>query len=240
MTLKFRLFLIMLVMSQTINGKEYSTTDLEQIRNQQIDIIRKDKGNVAAICELVCADALLCEEYHKDMGPYWLNAGLCHEICRYMPAIIEMGDNLVMAENVCERAAQALWHHPRLKLRLLMLQRDAIIAQGGDRADDAEMGIDELSAEISQLQLNILAADQGRWDDIVDSGHLKRDPVEWTEAFEDAISDAQAKANKRLEDAPRCMGFCFAWWGELADILLRDYKIRWRSPQVMNPRVMFD
>lgn len=227
-------------MSQTIDGKELEVADLEAIRLQQLEIIEKDKGNVDAICELVCADALLCDEYPKDQGPQWRNAELCREIARYMPSIIELGDRCAMAENVLAYATDNLWDHPRLKLRLLNMQRDAVIAQGGDRAEDAEMGIDELSREITILELNILAADQERWDDIVETGHLRRDPVEWSADYEDAISEAQAKAEHRLADTPRGMGFCFAWWHELADILLTDYGITWRSPSQMNPRVMFD
>ena len=45
-------------MSQTIEGKEYTAADLEEIRIRQLDILAKDKGNSDAICELVCADAL--------------------------------------------------------------------------------------------------------------------------------------------------------------------------------------
>lgn len=234
------LILTTLIMSQKIDGKEYDIADIEQIRRQQLDILQKDKGNIEAICELVCADALLCEEYPKGMGPHWLNTGLCNEICYYIPGILELPDNLIMAENVCARAAENLWEHPRLKVKLLMLQRDAIIEQGGERAEDSELGIDDLSAEIRQLQLNIIAADEERWDDIVDTGHLKHDPVEWTAAYEQVISEAQAKADKKLKDIPRGIGFCFAWWHELADILLNDYGIRWRSPQQMNPNVIFD
>ena len=227
-------------MSQTIDGKEYGISELETIRLQQLDILKKEQGNIDAICELVCADALLCEEYPKDMGPQWLNSDLCKEICRYMPAVLEIPDKLMMAENVCDRAADQLWSHPRLKLRLLEYQREAIIAQGDCRSENAEMGIDDLSKEITRLQLNILAADQGRWDDITETRHLKRDPIEWSAAYEDIISEAQAKANKKLRGFPRGMGFCHAYWPTLQRILLNDYKINWRHPGQMNPGVLFD
>lgn len=235
------LALLSIFMNPTIDNKEYSIAELEQIRSQQLDILNKDKGNANAICELVCANALLCEAYCQDFGPQWRNAELCREICRYIPSIIdETPDSRVMAENVCERAAEHLFDHPRLKVRLLSLQRDAIIEQGGERAEDAEMGIDELSAKMMQMQLNIIAADQERWNDIVNEGYLKSDPIEWSEDYERVISDAQAKADERLKDVPRGMGFCYSWWHELAEILLNDYDIRWRSPKVMNPGVMFD
>lgn len=227
-------------MSQTIDGVEYTIKDLEKIRKEQLEILKKDPANSDAICELVCADALLCEEYPKDFGPHWRNAALCREICRYMPAIIDSGQNLAMAENVCARAAESLFDHPRLKLRLLEYQKEAIEEQGGDRAEDAEMSIDDLSQEITRLQLNILAADQKRWNNITQTGHLRKDPIEWSAEFENCISEAQQKADKALRNVPRGMGFCFAWWTTLRDILLKDYGITWRSPAQMNPRVMFD
>lgn len=223
-----------------IDGKEYGISELEEVRKMQLDILSKDAGNADAACELVCADALLCEEYNRECGVNWRNAALCREIARYMPSIIELGDKLTLAVNVCARAADSLFDHPRLKLRLLMLQHEAVEARGGDEADDAEEGLDELSREIAALQLNIIAADQKRWNDITESGYLRHDPVEWTEAYEDVIAEAQQKADERLKDVPRGMGFCFAWWHELADILMKDYGIRWRSPGLMNPRVHFD
>ena len=129
-------------MAQEIDGKIYHIADLEEIRRQQLDILAKDAGNAEAICELVCADALLCEEYVMDFGPAWKNAALCREIVKYMPAIIEFEDKRVIAGNVCHRASEALYNHPRLKLRLMELARDAIIGLSDDRADDLEMGID--------------------------------------------------------------------------------------------------
>lgn len=221
-------------MSCTIDGKEYGIADLEKIRSQQLDILAKDKGNSEAICELVCADALLCEEYVKDFGPSWKNVELCREIVRYVPAIIEQGDSLAMAYNVCGRAAEMLFNHPRLKLELLMLQREA------SQDENADLGIDDLSQEIRRIQLNIIAADQERWSDIKETGHLRRDPVEWTAEYEDVIAEAEAKANAELADVPRGMGFCFAWWHTLAVILKKDYNIDWRSPAQMNPQVLFD
>lgn len=221
-------------MSQTIDGKEYGIPELEEIRRQQLDILSKDKGNSDAICELVCADALLCEEYVRDFGPSWKNEALCYEIVRYMPSIIEEGSHMSMAYNVCGRAAEVLFNHPRLKLDLLMLQSDA------SDDEDTELGIDELSAEIARLQFNIMAADSGRFNEIIETGHLRRDPVEWTAEFENVIAEAEAKADAELTDVPRGMGFCFAWWHTLATILKRDYNIDWRSPAQMNPQVHFD
>lgn len=227
-------------MAQNIDGNTYTASDLQRMRNEQLDILKKDPGNADAICELVCADALLCKENVMDFGPSWLNPPLCREIAKYMPAIIDGGGREQLAINVCQMAAEHLYNQPRLKLKLMELQRDAIIALGGDDAEDAEMGIDELSDEISYYRLNIMAADEERLSDIEQRGHLRHDPVEWTSKYEYAIPEAEAKAAHRLSEHPRGMGFCFAWWYELADILRTDYGIEWRSPSSMNPRVHFD
>lgn len=227
-------------MSQTIEGKEYTAADLEEIRIRQLDILAKDKGNSDAICELVCADALLCKENVMDFGPSWLNPPLCREIAKYMPAIIDGGGREQLAINVCQIAAEHLFHHPRLKLELLELQREAVIALAGEDAEDAEMGIDDLSVEINRYRHNIMAADLGNLDDIEPSGLLRSDHVEWTAEFENAIDAAESKAAEQLKDTPRGMGFCFAWWHVLVDILKTDYSIIWHSPSQMNPHVVFD
>lgn len=227
-------------MAQEIDGKIYTTADLEEIRRQQIDILKKDAGNADAICELVCANALLCEEYMIDFGPAWKNAALCREIAKYIPALIECEERRVIAANVCHRARAALYNHPRLSLRLMELERDAIIELNDEQAENLEMGIDPLNAEITRYSLNIMAADQKRFDDIENDGHLRKDPIEWTAEYEEAIDRAEEKAHAELANEPRGMGFCFSYWPTLQRILFRDYGIRWRSPAEMNPGVIFD
>lgn len=216
--------------------------NLEEYREQLIKQLHyTGPKTIDAMCELVCASALLCEKNVRDSGPFWDNPELCRTIAYYMPEIIGHHDKLTMAENVCARASECLYDHPRLKLRLLMLQRDAIEARGDSSGEDADMGIDELSQEITWLQLNIMAADRGDFDAINDNrGHLRHDPVEWTREYEDIIALAQRDAAERLADTPRGMGFCFAWWGALQDALLRIYHIHWRTPKEMNPGVLFD
>ena len=36
------------------------------------------------------------------------------------------------------------------------------------------------------------------------------------------------------------MGFCFAYWHTKREVLSDDYGIEWRSPNIMNPGVIFD
>ena len=69
--------------------------------------------------------------------------------------------------------------------------------------------------------------------------HLLFDPIERTLEWEVNIYDAEEETYKRLGDTPRCMGFCFEYWANLRDVMA-EKGIEWKSPHIMNPRVMFD
>lgn len=68
---------------------------------------------------------------------------------------------------------------------------------------------------------------------------LKYDPVEDTDGYLAVIDEVERRLYKKLKNQPRGMGFCFEYWSAKRD-LLAEYGIEWRSPGVMNPRVMFD
>ena len=68
---------------------------------------------------------------------------------------------------------------------------------------------------------------------------LKSDPVEWTAEYEAVIDEADHEAYQHLKDSPRGMGFCFGYWAEKRNALARR-GIEWKSPNILNPRVMFD
>ncbi len=69
--------------------------------------------------------------------------------------------------------------------------------------------------------------------------HLLFDPVERTEQYEEVIQEVEAECDAALAGIPRGMGFCFAYWIEKRRILA-EHGIEWRSPALMNPRVIFD
>lgn len=71
-------------------------------------------------------------------------------------------------------------------------------------------------------------------------GHLRRDPVEYTERWEDIIYDVEDELEQRFKGERRHMGFCYRFWHEKADLLREKYGIIWHSPAVMNPSVHFD
>ena len=69
--------------------------------------------------------------------------------------------------------------------------------------------------------------------------HLKFDPVEMTEEWEDNIYNVEKECDEKLKGESRGMGFCFNYWS-MKRAVLAKYGIEWRSPQAMNPRVLFD
>ena len=69
---------------------------------------------------------------------------------------------------------------------------------------------------------------------------LKYDPIEDTAVYKAVIKDVEKELDELLKDKPRGMGFCHIYWYEKKRILKEKYGINWKSPAVMNPRVMFD
>lgn len=219
--------------------EEYTIEQLQEIRRTQHEILDREPGNLDAASELICADALLCELNVRELGKSWKNAALCQEILYYLPAVEKLTrregypDAANMIINVCTRAAETLSGHPRLKHHLLKFALDVRISEGMEPDF-------ELDKDVTYLATNILRANAGNFDKIQNRGHLKVDPVEWTEQWEECIHLAEEKADAELGDQPRGMGFCHAFWPTLRRILKEDYNIDWRSPNEMNPRVMFD
>lgn len=76
-----------------------------------------------------------------------------------------------------------------------------------------------------------------QWDSL--SRHLKVDPIQASEEWEDVIYDVEKEVDEELKEETRGMGFCHAYWSAKKAALTRR-GIEWRSPRVMNPEVMFD
>ena len=68
---------------------------------------------------------------------------------------------------------------------------------------------------------------------------LKSDPVQRTPEWEANYYEVEQECDRRLGDTPRGMGFCFAYWSVLREVL-SERGIEWHSPSELNPRVIFD
>lgn len=166
------------------------------------------------------------------------NGVLAKQFLEYA-TILEGYDHLLNAvQRATERMADAIYEHPRLKVKLLRLRM--LVLERIECIEDHPIGlIEDIREEISELERNIAAADKGEFDKIEKSGHLKHDPVEWTARYEEVIDEVESIVEQRLADHPRGMGFCHAYWHEKAAVLA-NYGVEWRSPARMNPGVLFD
>ena len=70
-------------------------------------------------------------------------------------------------------------------------------------------------------------------------GSLKVDPIQASAEWEDVIYDVEKEVDEQLKGEPRGMGFCFMYWSAKRAALAKR-GIEWKSPNAMNPRVMFD
>lgn len=195
--------------------------------------------SIDAYWEICCGDVLLAEDNLRNQCCNWevsLLAGELLDIAGYLEGYDHMLDSL---RNAVSRMADAVFGHPRLKLRLLSMELKLL--RRIESLSGHELSLSEdVMEEISFFRRNIGYADNGEYDRIEQRGHLKYDPVEWSAGYESIIDEAEKKIDARLEDFPRGMGFCFAYWHEKQSVLYEDYGIEWRTPSQMNPGVIFD
>ena len=126
---------------------------------------------------------------------------------------------------------------PRFALELLRREK-AWLEESEEKSEN--LTVEEIQSEIEKLEAYIdvdgLSADEfcekyGR--------HLRFDPVERTPRWEEIWYDVEEECDRRTKGQPRGMGFCFAYWSAKCAVL-KEYGIDWKSPHMMNPRVMFD
>lgn len=174
----------------------------------------------------------IAEQSLQEQRCCWQNASLARELLVYARQLFADKISLSLVEQAIDEMADLLYEHPRLKLELMLLRLDILLSIGEVH--------DELDSEIALYKGNIEAADSGRVGDVQQTKMLKYDPIEWTARWEEVIDEAEKIIDSRLEDVPRGMGFCHAYWHEKAAVLSEQFGIEWRSPARMNPRVLFD
>jgi hypothetical protein len=71
---------------------------------------------------------------------------------------------------------------------------------------------------------------------------MKRDPIEETEEFKNALKKIQSELdelNKELDERGMHMGSSHIYWAR-KKALLKAAGIDWKSPSEMNPYIIFD
>ncbi len=189
----------------------------------------------AQICNDCCDQAEHILHEMDDPSPI---ADLARQVIYYAHHLGEFEHMLGAAYSATDRMAECLFDHPRLLLQLKETELEILEYIEAVEQHDLQI-TEDLRAAINTLRYNIQAADEGRFDDIKTTSVLKSDPVEWTARYEEVIDEADHEAYANLTDIPRGMGFCFAYWAEKRNALARR-GIEWQSPNIMNPRVMFD
>ena len=195
------------------------------------------KERLEALMDLCCGCVLVAEQ-NQALQMEFENAALMKEFIVYATELEGYDHMLNQLYDVCSRMDKTVYNHPRLMSRSKRLFRDVVYRI--EAVNDRELGISEdLSLEISELETNIWYADRDEWDKIKSIGHLKSDPIEYSEQFEAVIDEVEKDLYKHFKDEPRGMGFCFGFWSKKRE-LLAERGIEWRTPSEMNPRVMFD
>ena len=189
--------------------------------------------------DICCGCVLEAEELLRQHSGRWEIASLARTCIKYA-TYLEGFDHLInQLYKVLNRLSRCIFDHPRLKLsvlRLLLTVLHRIEAQTGH-----ELGLTEdIAHDARFIERNIEFADSGQLDQIREEGHLHHDPVEWTARWESVIDKADHLVDEALADMPHGMGFCHSVWHTRANFLREYFDIEWRSPAVMNPRVMFD
>lgn len=126
---------------------------------------------------------------------------------------------------------------PRFVLELLR-QEKAWLEESDEKSDN--LTAEDVQRDIERLEDYIDCDDLSmeefchKWD-----RHLLFDPVERTQKWEDIWFDVEEECDRMTANDPRGMGFCFGYWAAKHSIL-KKYGIDWKSPHMMNPRVIFD
>ena len=199
---------------------------------------KRQKADTKKLME-VCEKSLEQAEKATEKQNYpWKVASFAREYADAADVLKDYEHLLNSLYSMNSRMLNLIFDHPRLKLRLCRIQLDVL--RYLEAISGHEMGLTEdMANEVDGLSSCIALADQGRLDEIPQTGHLKRDPVEWTERWEEVIDEADRIAYTKLKGTPRGMGWCFSFWSERA-AALRTFGIEWSNPHIMNPRVLFD
>lgn len=180
---------------------------------------------------------IIIDKFHKmqknaSEGDLWMNVPLAEEILNLFDEAtakkekdISEEDKEAFCKAVIEQDLLSTHDAPRFALRII-----SYVAEGEETIDSKRRELEDY-INIDEITMEAYLEKHPRL--------LKFDPVERTKEWEAVIFDVEKECEELLKDEPRCMGFCFSYWSART-AALSARGIDWKSPLLMNPRVMFD
>ncbi len=171
----------------------------------------------------------------------WKNIPLARECVDLIRAIDDPEETPMGKALACEAVIQQLSEYdvPRLVLSILHYKLE-LIQQSDEQDPERYPTAEEVQEEIQRLQ-DYIDTEHVSNEAFMEKyhRHLKSDPIERTPLWEEVYYEVERECDRRLGDTPRGMGFCFAYWSTLRQVLA-ERGILWQSPSALNPGVMFD
>lgn len=202
---------------------------------------------IEGLIDVVCNNA--------DNGDVWKNIPLVRRMMQIMKDLSPERDESIdpamrayIIEVLLKRDVVSVTDTPRLYQSLCEYYRLCLYyAMRTDYNDELERDMDKyyfrtvdeyiykLAWIVKEKDLSGYALEQ--WNSL--GRHLKVDPIQASEKWEEVIYDVEKEIDEELKDESRGMGFCHAYWSTKRAALAR-HGIEWKSPRTMNPGVMFD
>ena len=188
--------------------------------------------------ETVVANVDRMRENAQDQAIY-KNVPLAKETLALLEDLDDPEEGPLGKAYACNAIVEQLSEYDTPRLVLEILRSELAWLNESEEESDG-LFAEDIEADIVRLEAYIdtdgLSMDEfcRRYD-----RHLRFDPVERTRKWEDIYLEVEEECARRLEGIPRGMGFCFPYWAARRDVL-RKYGIDWKSPHMMNPRVIFD
>lgn len=220
------------------NEKDYRSLLMQALAEVEGKPLASDGESLDTYQDICYGCVLVAEKCLSEQDRLWEVADMARTCLHYASWLEEFDHKINALYVIMRRLSETVNDHPRLRLQVLNLFLTVLYRIEGQTGHDLGAS-EDVRREISRISSNIDFAERGEFDSIEDEGDLKKDPVEWTEKWEEVIDEAMRNALSRLEDTPRGMGFCYAYWHELKEAL-KHLGVEWRSPKTMNPGVMFD
>jgi len=182
-------------------------------------------------------EGILQELYNKmaanaEEGKYWKNIPLARQALQLMKDCNPKNENvpcLSFCETVIEDQLLDPLDTPRLLLSMMEYQH---VMYGSDYKWNQP-------AYNLRWVTSSHATEKDIENFIGEKRHLKYDPIQLSQPWEDNIYEVEEELNEQFKHEARYMGFCHRYWSAKRAALAKR-GIEWRSPQMMNPTTRFD